>query len=239
MEPGQIVTLTFFRYSGIRNKWWAFKLMGQGLEQLQEVEGISFVKMLGSGSGNGFSIWPNFGTYGLLAVWDKERQAQHFFQHNELFNECKHRSAGWWTTYMQAARFHGQWDGSCPFEETVPYDKQKLVAVITRATIATSKLWQFWRFVPQVGRAVEGEPGLIFSVGVGELPLVQQATFSLWENSEQMMDYAYRSRYHKEVVKKTRELGWYTEELFARFHPYHTEGNWREGNTPLSQYLLF
>jgi hypothetical protein len=27
------------------------------------------------------------------------------------------------------------------------------------------------------------------------------------------------------MVKKTRELQWYTEELFARFEPYKVEGS--------------
>jgi hypothetical protein len=45
-----------------------------------------------------------------------------------------------------------------------------------------------------------------------------------------MKAYAYRSRYHSEVVKKTRELGWYKEELFARFLPFDSAGTWHGGN---------
>lgn len=233
----QIVTISFFRYTGWANRWWAFQLMGRGMPILTEVPGLRFAKLLGSGGGNGFSIWPNFGTYGLLNVWDTEREADHFFKTHTLFKDCKDRASRWWTTYMQTAKSHGQWDGDCPFEDTVAYDKDRPVGVITRATIAPRKLWQFWRFVPAVGRAVSGEKGLIFSVGIGELPLIQQATFSLWENSHEMMQYAYQSRYHKEVVRKTRELNWYTEELFARFHPYRTEGNWQNDTTPIKAYL--
>ncbi|NJN33402.1 MAG: hypothetical protein HC817_03255 [Saprospiraceae bacterium] len=40
-----------------------------------------------------------------------------------------------------------------------------------------------------------------------------------------MMDYAYKSPHHAEVVRKTRELGWYSEELFARFRVVDTEGS--------------
>ena len=52
-----------------------------------------------------------------------------------------------------------------------------------------------------------------------------QATFSLWSNAEAMMNYAYKNPKHAEMVKKTRELNWYSEELFARFKPFYQEGN--------------
>jgi hypothetical protein len=238
MSQTQITTISFFRYTTPSNKWWAFKLMGQAVPDLEKVKGLQFVKMMGSGAGNGFSIWPNFGTYGLLCVWDEEATARHFFEANPIFKECKQKSEAWWTVFMQAAHFHGEWDGTCPFTITTPFDKKKPVAVITRATIATKKLWQFWRFVPSVGKSVENKPGMLFSIGIGELPLVQQATFSLWEDSEKMMAYAYDSAHHKEVVRKTRELGWYTEELFARFHPYDVEGKWDNDRTPIDNFIL-
>ena len=60
------------------------------------------------------------------------------------------------------------------------------------------------------------------------MPLVQQATFSLWESSALMKAYAYQSEFHREVVQKTRQLGWYKEELFARFKPTKCYGTWEE-----------
>lgn len=67
-------------------------------------------------------------------------------------------------------------------------------------------------------------PGLIFSVGIGELPLIQQATFSIWENIEAMTDYAYKSPQHKKVIQMTQKINWYKEELFARFLITKIEG---------------
>ena len=40
-----------------------------------------------------------------------------------------------------------------------------------------------------------------------------------------MMAYAYKNKKHAAMVKKTRELGWYSEELFSRFHPFEVQGN--------------
>jgi hypothetical protein len=41
-----------------------------------------------------------------------------------------------------------------------------------------------------------------------------------------MIDYAYKMKKHKEVVRLTRKLKWYKEELFARFIPYQFVGQW-------------
>jgi hypothetical protein len=232
-----IVTLTFFRYQGFAARWWAFRQMGLAPGLLPGLPGLRFGKMLGSGGGKGFSIWPDFGTYGLLAVWEDEVAAQAFFDRHPLYAAYRQRCSAWWTVYMQAAKAHGQWDGQEPFPSSVPFDENRLVGVITRATIHPRHLLRFWRFVPSASRSIQGREGLLFAVGIGELPIVQQATFSLWENSRLMQQYAYRSPHHKEVVRRTRELGWYKEELFARFHPYRSEGEWGEGGTPLEGVL--
>jgi len=236
MSKTQIVTITFFRYEGFKNKWWGFTQMGAAGAHLEKVEGLNFVKMFGSGADNGFSVYPNFGVYGLLSVWKNETTAHDFFDSHSLFQEFKNRCKEYWTIFMNTNMVHGSWDAKEPFQVNSTFDKTALVGVITRATIKTKHLFRFWKFVPRVSRSVDNKKGRLFSVGIGELPIVQQATFSLWENSELMMEYAYKSKYHKEVVEKTRSLGWYKEELFARFSPYKTEGTW-EGGNPLDSYL--
>ena len=49
-------------------------------------------------------------------------------------------------------------------------------------------------------------------------PFVQQATLSLWENMEAVKTFAYKGKAHAEIIKKTKSQGWYSEDLFARFH---------------------
>ena len=232
----QVVTITFFRYEGWSAKWWAFQQMGIAGAKMEEVEGLQFFKLLGSGAGRGFSIFPNLSAYGILSVWDTEAHADAFFEVHPSYADFQERSEEQWTVYLKTAKTHGSWDGTSPFAETIPYDKTQLVGVLTRATIYPKYLLRFWKFVPPVSASVHEKKGLLFSIGVGELPLIQQATFSLWESSELMMDYAYKSKFHKEVVQKTRELGWYKEELFARFSPYKTTGTW-EGENILAALL--
>lgn len=236
MNEEQVVTISFARYRGWGNRWWAFKQMGLAAELFQEVPGLQFVKMLGSGGGNGFSIWPNWGVYGLLSVWDNETAARQFLATHPTITGIRKTAEEVWTVFMRTFMAHGAWDKVAPFGINAPKEEDAPVGVITRATIYTKHLWRFWRFVPKVSRSVGNREGLLFSVGIGELPLVQQATFSLWENSHVMKAYAYQSEYHREVVKRTRELGWYEEELFARFKPYATQGSWY-GKDPLGAYL--
>lgn len=234
----QIITLTFFRFTTTAKKWWGFKQMGLAPTELAKVPGLSFSKMLGSGSGNGFSIWPNFSVYGLLQIWEAEAPAEAFFTQHPLFQSFRERAAEYWTIYLKTAQVHGSWDGGTPFIQNVPFQQDAPLGVLTRATLRTPYIWRFWSFVPQVSNALRREhhEGLLFSIGIGELPLVQQVTFSLWKNTAFMQAYAYKGKFHSEMVKKTRELGWFKEELFARFHPYRAEGTWQGQSM---QHLLF
>ncbi|MEZ4986252.1 MAG: hypothetical protein R2795_14630 [Saprospiraceae bacterium] len=223
-QPQEVVTLSLMDFSQLRTQWWAFQQMGLSPWLFRRVAGAKMIKMLGSGGGNGFSIRPNFGRYALLCVWESEAAAQVFFRENKWWQQAARRSSNCYTLYMHTAAVHGLWGGICPFDTVVPLDKQRPLAVITRATIRWRHLPGFWRFVPSVSAQAKGHAGQQLSIGIGEWPLFMQATFSLWQDTASMMEYAYTHARHREVVQKTRELGWYKEELFARFHPYREEG---------------
>jgi len=229
-DTRQVVTFTLFHLHGRKNRWWAFRHMGLYPPLLEQVAGLEFAKMVGSGAGTGFSILPNLGVYGLLGVWTAEAAAQRFFESDPVFQEFKHRGL-YQTFFLHTVKSHGSWDGKSPFRTGAEADDSRPIAVLTRATIAPRQLWRFWAYVPPVSKSIEKfRAHLLLAVGIGELPLVQQATFSLWRDPRQMMAYAYQSPEHRGVVKKTRELGWYSEELFARFRPYRFEGS---GENPL------
>ncbi|MFZ4633846.1 MAG: hypothetical protein ACOYNO_06535 [Saprospiraceae bacterium] len=219
-----MTTLTFFRFSTPGTRFWAFSQMGLAPRRMRGTEGLRFFKLLGSGADNGFGVKPNFGVYGLLGVWDEDSAFERFWEQHAVAQAYRSKAFAWQTVFLNTSMVHGQWDGICPFEPTAAFDPRMPVAVLTRATIKPQHLLRFWRFVAPVSADVAARPGLRFAVGVGELPLIQQATFSLWDSGKHMLDYAYRRAHHTEVVQKTRELGWYKEELFARFVPYRTEG---------------
>ncbi len=226
MNANQVVTISFFKFDKFSSKWWAFTKMGIPPFNVTKINGLQFLKQLGSGAENGFSIKPNFGVYGILATWDDEAAANTFLEKNNSFLNYQKRAVESWTVFMKTSKVHGVWSGVTPFYENVQYNENELVGVITRATIHTKHLFEFWKEVPTVSQSIDNRDGLLFSIGIGEWPVFMQATFSLWENSKYMMDYAYKSQYHREVVKKTRQRGWYREEMFARFRPYRSVGEW-------------
>lgn len=225
-EKQQVTTITIYRFKS--NKFWAFKQMRLSLDQLSAVRGLSFYKVLGCGAGNGFSIFPDLGTYVKLQVWESEEAANHYFNEHQLHQQYVNQSATHQTIFMKAVDGHGEWDGANPFHYQQPTSNNQQIIVLTRATIYANKLLNFWRYVPSVSKSMEGAPGLQFALGIGELPLIQQATISLWKDKEAMMNYAYTMKRHKEVVKQTRKQNWYKEELFTRFAPYRSEGNGKE-----------
>lgn len=224
MTSTQTVTFSIFHLSGWKNQWWGFKHMGLYPPILENVSGLTFAKMLGSGAGRGFSILPNLGVYGLLGVWETEAAARDFFRTDAVFQEFKERGT-FQTFFLHTLKSHGAWDGSNPFIANAEVKADAPVAVLTRATIATKHLWRFWRYVPPVSASIQKhQHNLLLAIGIGELPLIQQATFSIWRSQQAMLEYAYQSTHHRDVVQKTRTLGWYSEELFARFQPYAFEG---------------
>lgn len=205
----------FFYLKSFTAKCWAFTQMQLAHSVLTKVPGLQFYKLLGTGGGDGYQWQPDFGTYALLTVFESKQQAEAFALHPWLTTYQK-RCTKVNTFTLQAFEGHGFWDAKQPFE-IFPHNESFPVAVLTRAKIKWQFLHRFWQKVPKVSASLTQFPGQLFGKGIGELPLIQQATFSVWENKEAVMAYAYQNPKHREVVQMTRRLGWYAEEMFVRF----------------------
>jgi hypothetical protein len=94
----------------------------------------------------------------------------------------------------------------------------------------------FWKHVAPIANKMTGAKGYVFSVGIGEVPWIKQATFSVWESVEDMKTFAYSMKEHREVVKKTRQEKWYSEDMFVRFKIISTYGTLK-GIDPLKRIL--
>ncbi|MBO2033096.1 spheroidene monooxygenase [Siccationidurans ginsengisoli] len=208
--------------------------MATAPRQLKQVAGLHFFQLLGSGADNGFGFWPNLRRYGFLATWASPEAAATFFAGHAVWAAYAQRSLETWTAELAPLQAHGAWNGVQPFGEVPakPSRAEGPVAVLTRASIRLRRAPRFWRFVEPTSRALAGAEGLRLAIGLGELPLVRQATFSVWESAEAMQQYAYRDAKHREVIQLTRREGWYSEELFARFRVVKTTGT-VDGMNPL------
>jgi len=201
--------------------------MGTAQRPLQRVAGLRFFKLAGTGADGGFGAWPNLQRYVLLAVWDSADAADAFFAAHPQWQAYQQRSTEIWTGRLQPLKAHGLWDGVQPFETVAEQaDADAPVAVLTRAAIRLHKTPRFWRYVAPTSAAVAHAPGVAAAIGLGELPIVRQATFSLWESARAMQQYAYHDATHREVIKRTRQEKWYGEEMFARFRVLGSEGTW-------------
>jgi len=229
---GQITTVTLLRYQGLRNRAWIFTQMGlmPGFpfpSPLAGTEGLRFGRLLGSGAGNGFGLKPNLGVYAFVGHWTDRAAADRFFTTHPWWKNNERHLAETTTFYLEATMTHGEWAGQKPFTpQPGKHDPAAPVAVITRATIRTRKLPDFWRYVPQTSASVYDHPERKLSIGVGEYPVFMQATFSLWTSGTAMRNFAYKSEHHAEVVRLTRERDWYKEEMFTRFRILEVQGEW-------------
>lgn len=221
----QKISFTLFRLKK-GSKLWAFKQMASLPAEFTKTNGCTFSKMMGSGSGLGFNIKPNFGVYALMMVWKDGQNMEAFLNHHDAFLEYKSHCNDVFTLVGRAYAAHGTWDQIMPFDIQPKETKTQQRMVLTRASIKWYKLFQFWKYVPETSKAIAKADGRILSIGVGEWPWIQQATISLWESEEAMKNYAYSNAAHLGAIKKTKELQWYSEELFARFIPEKSIGNW-------------
>ena len=192
--------------------------MSLAFDILKKTDGLSFFKLLGTGSGKGFSLYPDFSTYAILCVWKNESYSKKFIEdsnHSKLISEKAFSREDF---FLNSIKSHGLWDGINPFSITKDeLNKRSKIGIITRATLNKNKLFEFWKSVPQASKAIQDAKGVEWFKGIGEWPFIQQATFSVWDSIGSVKNFAYGNGVHSKIVTKTRKRNWYKEDLFARF----------------------
>lgn len=233
----QTVSLSFFRFSRGIDRLWALTMMGAARLLLPRVQGIGFWKLLGSGTGEGFTPIPNTGVYAILAVWPDAATARAQTLGAAVFRRYLARASESWTLFLAPTSVRGQWSGATPFEVTTPAEKGALAA-LTRATVRPRKALQFWRRVPDISTVIGADRNVAFKIGVGEVPLLHQVTFSIWPDSRSMADFARRDGPHARAIAAVRDGDWFREELYARFRVIGEAGTWG-GKSPLDHIKEF
>ena len=182
---------------------------------------IIFWKLMGSGKNGTFDKRPDFNQWALLFTMpEPSNYIPAFIKFYFNFFGCDVKQF-----LLQPIEGRGLWDGKKVFGDLSKQPEHSgAIAVLTRATIRLNRLKNFWRNVDAVAGKTSSADGFILSYGIGEMPWIKQATFSVWQNKESMKAFAYSMLQHADVIKKTRKENWYKEELFVRFKILSVKG---------------
>lgn len=225
----QSVSLSLFRFGPAVARAWAFAQMGPARFAIARVPGIGFFKLCGSGTGEGFTPVPNTAVYAILATWPNQEHARQAIAQARIFRRYTDMAEEACTWHLTTASARGAWSGRTPFlvETGLP---EGPVAALTRATIKPKVLLKFWGRAPAISDVIGGNEDVIFKIGIGELPWLQQVTFSVWPSTGAMDQFARQSGPHAQAIRAVRDGKWFAEELYARFAITGVDGSWEGRN---------
>ena len=183
---------------------------------LRRTKGVTFAKMLGCGKGETFTPTDADPTrWGCLIVISQSELAA--LDSSTTVTKWRSKSISEFRVILDPIAATGMWSKQKPFEPSAPTNFDGQVVAITRARIKASQTMRFFKSVPPVTASLHSSPGLISTIGIGEAPIGLQGTFSLWESTQAIKDFAYKGAAHQKAIAQTSEFDWYAEELFARF----------------------
>lgn len=212
--------------------------MGLARLSLRREDQARFWKLCGSGTGHGFTPRPNWGVWSILAVWPDLATAEGRVAASPVWQRWRARAQESWTVYMTPISARGTWAGANPFvPDSAPAAPSGPLAALTRATVKPSRALRFWNRVPGISDVIGTDPNVAFKIGIGEVPLLHQVTFSIWPDTASMAAFARGDGPHGRAIRAVREGNWFAEELYARFQLLGSEGTW-QGRDPLAGLTL-
>ncbi|SEM96904.1 spheroidene monooxygenase [Loktanella fryxellensis] len=226
----QTVTISLYRFSGWRARAWALSMMARARGPLAHTPDIGFHKLCGAGRGHGFTPTINPAVIAILAVWPDATTARARTT-DGIFARYAGNADEAWTVLLSPTSAKGLWSGQAPFTAQGPAPTGPLAA-LTRATIKPRILRRFWDRVPRISDMIGSDPDVTFKIGIGEVPMLHQVTFSVWPDQAAMDAFA-RTGPHADAIRAVRREGWFAEELYARFTVVSDHGTWG-GRSPLS-----
>ena len=177
--------------------------------------GLKFIKLFGTGSKEGFSLIPDFSSYVMITSWKNDHFRKKFFDGNNIINEIISRSSKRVEIKkIDPYNFKGSWNGINPFKNTSSYRRKDHCNY--KARVKFNKLINFIINTSLASKSIKSRDGAEFYKGIGELPIIEQATISIWKSEQSMKDYAYSDKNHLKILNKARQDKWYSEELFVR-----------------------
>ena len=217
-----------------QHQGWGWLRLVAGATPYKDVPGLTTVKVMGSGHGGGFSLRPSATHQGLICTFSHFDLALKFLD-SPAVQAYRSRARECWTGVMAVQSARGHWDkqawqassvqalgeqGENHLKATAPF------AVLTRASIVPSKAMAFWRYAPAAQADLGQATGCLLAMGLGEAPLVRQCTFSLWQDTEAMRQYAHKGA-HQVASAAAAKHQFFSESLFVRMQVLQMAGVWQ------------
>jgi len=216
---------------------WGYARFVLGTLPLRHCHGLRFAKQLGSGENGGFGLKPSLSIQGLFLVFDDSSQAFDFWHSHPLAMRYKQSASECFGLIASPLRARGSWSGQRPFglesQTNTNQSRQHTearpnepIAALTRASIRISKAAAFWSKAPAAQSSLADHPGCMLAIGLGEAPLLRQATFSVWQSDAAMDAYA-RTGARLAAIKAAGMGHFFSEDMFVRFKPLASFGSWQ------------
>jgi len=207
------------------SRLWGFGRFVFGRRAVRSLPGIRFAKVLGSGHDGGFGLRPSASRQGLLCLFDDAASATRFVETSALVEAYRRHAREFLSVRLRAFSSRGSWDGQ-RFAVTAAAPLHGPIAGLTRASIRPSVAVQFWRKAPPAERSLDIAEGCLLAAGLGEAPVLRQATFTIWDSLAAMDAYA-RSGAHLDAIRAAHQGDYFSESMFVRFVPEALQGCWK------------
>jgi hypothetical protein len=227
-----VVVVVLVDYLRQYRSWGWMRLMA-GPSAIKQVPGLLFAKVMGSGHGGGFSIRPSPSHQGVICRFKNVDSAMKFL-HGPHVRAMRERARESWCGLLAVTSARGSWDQAAwpltdefsrKYGDIYSANKVQPLAVLTRASIVPSKTMSFWRYAPAAQADLKDSKGCLLSMGLGEIPLVRQCTFSLWKDKLAMRDYAFQGA-HQTAITAAYRNDFFSESLFVHLQVLGMSGQW-------------
>lgn len=223
-DPG-LAVLLLARLPG-RHVPWALGQLVRGSGRWRAQRGVRFARVLGSGQQGGFGLKPGLDHQGVFLMFDDVADALACVATSPLLAAYRERADECLVAVLQASSARGRWGGQAMRAIVPSPGPDEPLMALTRASIKPTQTLRFWRHSPPSEAALAASPGCRLAAGLGEAPVLRQATLSLWDSTAAMNAYARKGAHQKAIEASYRE-GYFSEWMFVRFVPLLMQGRWQ------------
>lgn len=215
------------------SRGWGFSRYILGKRPFQQIAGLQFCKVLGSGMNGGFSTTPSLTKQGFFCVFDSKHNADLFQKSSSIIKAYQDHAHEFFIASVQAYSSRGSWSGFAMSCSNTSSPSMGPIASLTRASIRPSKAIAFWKRAKPAEDAVAHASGKILTAGVGEAPYFRQATFTIWDNAQSLEQYAQQGA-HLAAIKAAYGESYFSESMFTRFRVIEAQGVWQSKHVQIS-----